>query len=73
LKAEDGTFTNACMVNYLTNIRHLVCHGQRYIVRAGQRAVAVGDLRSTTSTNVERSSGTRSGQIATLSACRWYR
>jgi hypothetical protein len=45
LKAEDGTFTNACMVNYLTNIRHLVCHGQRYIVRAGQRAVAVGDER----------------------------
>jgi hypothetical protein len=41
--AEDGTFTSACMVNYLTNIRYLVCQGQRYIVRAGERSVAIGD------------------------------
>jgi hypothetical protein len=42
-KAEDGTFTSECMVNYLTNVRHLVWHGQLYIGRAGERALAVGD------------------------------
>jgi len=44
-KAEDGTFTPACMVNYLTNIRHIVWHGQLYIGRARDRALAIGDKR----------------------------
>jgi hypothetical protein len=44
-KAEDGTFTSETMVNYLTNVRHLVWHGQLYIVRARERALAVSDER----------------------------
>lgn len=43
LKAEDGTFTPACMVHYLTNIRHMVWLGQLYIVRARDRARTLGD------------------------------
>jgi hypothetical protein len=43
MKAEDGTFTPACMVNYLANVRHLSCEAQLYLSQAGQRASERGD------------------------------
>ncbi len=42
-KAEDGTFSAACMVSYLTNVRHLCCSTQAYLDRANERALEEGD------------------------------
>jgi hypothetical protein len=43
-KAEDGTFTAASMVRYLTNVRYLCFEAQGYLDRAGARALELGDV-----------------------------
>jgi len=44
-KAADGTFTSEYLVSYLTNVRHLVWHAQRFLDRGRARALVVGDLQ----------------------------
>jgi hypothetical protein len=43
LKARDGSFTTGHLRRYLVNIHRLVCHTPIFLVRARDRAMALGD------------------------------
>ena len=42
-RAEDGSLSANCIATYLTNIHHLICYTPAYLMRARDRAAALGD------------------------------
>jgi hypothetical protein len=43
--AEQGTMTAACLKRYVTNVHHLIRYTPVYLVRARDRALAIGERR----------------------------